>query len=159
MVQRESVEEEEDVEHFEDVIEGDDIDPNKKAENDENDVEVDHDGGEKTSRDGDSSSDEEEALAVRQSDEEDDYASDDSEELIRNETPQLQETMEVSNDMEKRSQPLVKSSSLPGGYDPRHREPSYWSVNLIFHQKLKYTAFIPIKSDKLCLEVGTTIVF
>ncbi|CAL9240419.1 unnamed protein product [Arabidopsis halleri] len=129
VVQRESVEEEEDVEHFEDVIEGDDIDPNKKAENDENDVEVDHDGGEKTSRDGDSSSDDEEALAVRQSDEEDDYASDDSEELIRNETPQLQETMEVSNDMEKRSQPPVKSSSLPGGYDPRHREPSYCNAD------------------------------
>ncbi|KAG7586794.1 CCAAT-binding factor [Arabidopsis thaliana x Arabidopsis arenosa] len=129
VVQRESVEEEEDVEHFEDVIEGDDIDANNKAEKDENNVEVDHDGGEKTSRDGDSSSDDEEALAVRQSDEEDDYASDDSEELIRNETPQLQETMEVSNDMEKRSQPPMKSSSLPGGYDPRHREPSYCNAD------------------------------
>lgn len=155
VVQRESVEEEEDVEHFEDVIEGDDVDPNKKAENDENVVEVDHDGVEKSSRDGDSSSDDEEALAIRLSDEEDDNASDDSEELIRNETPQLEEVMEVSNDMEKRSQPPMRPSSLPGGYDPRHREPSYWLVNLIFHQKLKYTAFVPIKQAIL----GTTIIF
>lgn len=152
VVQRESVEEEEDVEHFEDVIEGDDIDPNNEAENDKSNVEVDHDGGEITGRDGDSSSDDEEALAVKQSDEEDDYASDDSGELFINETPhELQETMEVSNVMEKRSQPPIKSSCLPGGYDPRHREPSYWSVNLVFHQSLSILLVLN-KSVKLCLE-------
>lgn len=135
MVQRESVEEEEDVEHFEDVKEEDDIDSNKEAEKVGNDDEVDHDGGKITSRDGDFSSDDEEALAVRQSDEEDDYASDDAEELFIKETPhELKETMEVSIDREKISQPPLKSSCLPGGYDPRHREPSYWSVNPIFRQ-------------------------
>ncbi|ESQ27942.1 hypothetical protein EUTSA_v10018056mg [Eutrema salsugineum] len=128
VVLRESVEEEEDVEHFEDVKEEDDIDPNKEAEKEGNDVEVDHDGdgGKLTSRDDDASSDDEEALAVRQSDEEDDYASDDEEELFIKETPhELEETMEVSNDSERRNQPPLKSSCLPGGYDPRHREPSY----------------------------------
>ncbi|XP_010415991.1 PREDICTED: CCAAT/enhancer-binding protein zeta-like [Camelina sativa] len=130
VVQSESVEEEEDVEHFEDVIEGDDIVPINVAENDKSNVQVDHDGGEITGRDGDSSSDDEEALAARQSDEEDDYASDDSEELFIEETPhELQNTMEVSNDMEKRSQPPKKSSFLPGGYDPRHREPSYCNAD------------------------------
>lgn len=142
MVQRESVEEEEDVEHFEDVIEGDDIDPSNEAENEKGNVEVDHNGGEITVRDDDSSSDDEEALAVRQSDEEDDYPSDDSEELFINETPhELQETMEISNDMEKLSQRPMKSSCLPGGYDPRHREPSYWSVKLIFHRSLSILLF------------------
>ncbi|XP_010428130.1 PREDICTED: CCAAT/enhancer-binding protein zeta-like [Camelina sativa] len=130
VVQSESVEEEEDVEHFEDVIEGDDIVPINVAENEKSNVQVDHDGGEITGRDGDSSSDDEEALAVRQSDEEDNYASDDSEELFIKETPhELQKTMEVSNDMEKRSQPPKKSSCLPGGYDPRHREPSYCNAD------------------------------
>lgn len=131
MVQRESVEEEEDVEHFEDVKEEDEIDANIEAEKEGNDVEADHDGEKITSKDGDSSSDDEEALAVNESDEEDDYASDDGDELFIKETPnKLKEVVEVSNDSEKRSQPPLKSSCLPGGYDPRHREPSYWSVNL-----------------------------
>lgn len=150
MAQRESVEEEEDVEHFEDVREEDEIVPNKEAETKENDVEVDQDNGRITSRD--SSSDDEGALADRQSDEEDDYDSDDAEELFRKETPH-EVTKEVSNDMEKRSQPPLKSSCLPGGYDPRHREPSYWSVYLIFLlSKLKYTVFVLVKSNKLCSE-------
>lgn len=124
--------EEEDVEHFEDVKDEDDTEPIKESEKEGNDVEVDHEEDKITSRDDDDdSSDDEEALAVRQSDEEDDYASDDGEELIIKETPK--ETMEVSNDSEKRNQAPLKSSYLPGGYDPRHREPSYWSVNLIFH--------------------------
>ncbi|EOA34544.1 hypothetical protein CARUB_v10022090mg [Capsella rubella] len=130
VVQRESVDEEDDVEHFEDVIEGDDIDPNNEAEKNKSNVEVDNDGGEVTGKDGDSSSDDEEALAGRQSDEEDDYASDDSEELFIKETPhERQETVEVSNDIEKRSQPPIKSICLPGGYDPRHREPSYCNAD------------------------------
>ncbi|KAG2321781.1 hypothetical protein Bca52824_014994 [Brassica carinata] len=125
VVQRESVVEEEDVEHFEDVKDEDDTEPIKESEKEENDVEVDHEEDKTTSRDEDDSSsdDEEEALEVRQSDEEDDYASDDGEELFIKETPK--ETMEVSNDSEKRSQAPLKSSCLPGGYDPRHREPSY----------------------------------
>lgn len=135
MVQRESVEEEEDVEHFEDIKEEDDNVPNKETEKEGNNVEVDHDSDKITSKDGDSSSDDEEALAVRESDEEDDYASDDAEELFIKESPhKLKDVMEVSNDCEKRSQPPLKSTCLPGGYDPRHREPSYWSVNLIYHQ-------------------------
>uniref|UniRef100_A0A1J3K4C8 CCAAT/enhancer-binding protein zeta n=1 Tax=Noccaea caerulescens TaxID=107243 RepID=A0A1J3K4C8_NOCCA len=126
VVQRESVEEEEDVEHFEDVKEEDDIDLNKEAEKEGIDAEADHDGDKITSKDGDSSSDDEEALAVKESDEEDDYASDDGDELFVKETPnKLKEVVEVSNDSEKRSQPPLKSSCLPGGYDPRHREPSY----------------------------------
>ncbi|KFK41662.1 hypothetical protein AALP_AA2G156700 [Arabis alpina] len=118
VVQREAAEEEEDVEHFEDAKEEDDIEPNEEAEKEEKNVEIDHDGGKITSKDGDSS-DDEEALAVKQSDEEDEYASDDGEELF------IKETMEVSTDKEKISQPPMKSSCLPGGYDPRHREPSY----------------------------------
>ncbi|KAL1203743.1 Protein SLOW WALKER 2 [Cardamine amara subsp. amara] len=124
VAQRESVEEEEDVEHFEDVKGEDEIVPNKEAEIEENVVEVGQDDGRITSRDGDASSDDEETLAVRQSDEEDDYDSDAAEELFRKETPR-EVTMEVTNDMEKRSQPPLKSSCLPGGYDPRLREPSY----------------------------------
>ncbi|CAH8359277.1 unnamed protein product [Eruca vesicaria subsp. sativa] len=125
VVQRESVVEEEDVEHFEDVKEEDDIDPIKEAEKEGNVVEVDHEDDKITSRDDDddNSSDDEEALAARQSDEEDDYASDDGEELFIKETSQ--KTMEVVNDSEKISQAPLKSSCLPGGYDPRHREPSY----------------------------------
>ncbi|KAF8111259.1 hypothetical protein N665_0076s0243 [Sinapis alba] len=124
VVQRESVVEEEDVEHFEDVKDEDDTEPIKESEQEGNDAKVDHDEKKITSRDDDDSSDDEEALAVRQSDdEEDDSASDDGEELFIKETPK--ETMEVSNDSEKRSQAPLKSSCLPGGYDPRHREPSY----------------------------------
>ncbi|CAG7904446.1 unnamed protein product [Brassica rapa] len=121
VVQRESVVEEEDVEHFEDAKDEDDIDPIKEAEKEKNDVEEDK----ITSKDDDDdSSDDEEALAVRQSDEEeDDDASDDGEELFIKETPK--ETIEVSNDSSKKIQAPLKSSCLPGGYDPRHREPSY----------------------------------
>ncbi|KAF2594047.1 hypothetical protein F2Q70_00045325 [Brassica cretica] len=122
VVQRESVVEEEDVEHFEDAKDEDDIDPIKEAEKEKNDVEEDK----ITSKDDDDddSSDGEEALAVRQSDEEeDDDASDDGEELFIKETPK--ETIEVSNDSGKKIQAPLKSSFLPGGYDPRHREPSY----------------------------------
>jgi len=123
--------EEEDVEHFEDAKDEDDIDPIKEAEKEKNDVEEDKITS-KDDDDDDDSSDDEEALAVRQSDEEeDDDASDDGEELFIKETPK--ETIEVSNDSGKKIQAPLKSSCLPGGYDPRHREPSYWSVNLIFH--------------------------
>ncbi|CAN8235305.1 unnamed protein product [Cochlearia groenlandica] len=124
--QRESVVEEEDVEHFEDVKEEDDAEHKKEAEKEKNGAEADLDGVKITSKDDDDSSDDEEALAVRQSDEEDDYASDDGEELFIKETPhELKETMEVSNDSKKQSQPPLKSSCLPGGYDPRLREPAY----------------------------------
>ena len=124
--------EEEDVEHFEDAKDEDDIDPIKEAEKEKNDVEEDKITSKDDDDDDDDSSDDEEALAVRQSDEEeDDYASDDGEELFIKETPK--ETIEVSNDSGKKIQAPLKSSCLPGGYDPRHREPSYWSVNFIFH--------------------------
>ncbi|CAA7052467.1 unnamed protein product [Microthlaspi erraticum] len=126
VVQRESVEEDEDEEHFEDVKEEENVNPNEEAEKEENDVEADQDGDKIISKDGDSSSDDDEPLAVKDSDEEDDYASDDGDELFIKETPnKLKEVMEVSNDSEKKSQPPLKSSCLPGGYDPRHREPSY----------------------------------
>ncbi|CAH2066927.1 unnamed protein product, partial [Thlaspi arvense] len=161
VVQRESVEEDEDVEHFEDVKEEDDIDPNKEVEKEANDIEVDND--KIASRDGDSSSDDEEALAVRQSDEEGVYASDDAEDLVIKEpSHELKDTMEVSNDSEKKSQPPSKSSCLPGGYDPRHREPSYCNGDRVSWSELVVLsshAHPSVATMAGTLLSGTTIVY
>ncbi|KAG5380879.1 hypothetical protein IGI04_028721 [Brassica rapa subsp. trilocularis] len=159
VVQRESVVEEEDVEHFEDAKDEDDIDPIKEAEKEKNDVEEDK----ITSKDDDDddSSDDEEALAVRQSDEEeDDDASDDGEELFIKETPK--ETIEVSNDSGKKIQAPLKSSCLPGGYDPRHREPSYCNGDRVSWWELVVLAshaHPSVATMAATLLSGTTIVY
>uniref|UniRef100_M4DHT0 CCAAT-binding factor domain-containing protein n=1 Tax=Brassica campestris TaxID=3711 RepID=M4DHT0_BRACM len=158
VVQRESVVEEEDVEHFEDAKDEDDIDPIKEAEKEKNDVKEDK----ITSKDDDDdSSDDEEALAVRQSDEEeDDDASDDGEELFIKETPK--ETIEVSNDSGKKIQAPLKSSCLPGGYDPRHREPSYCNGDRVSWWELVVLAshaHPSVATMAATLLSGTTIVY
>lgn len=115
----------EEIEHFEDIIE----EPEVKAETGpskqpENTVENDHHNN-LVEADGDVSSDSEvkEGSVASDSD-----GSDGEADLLGgaslNGAVKVVETTSVSGKEQPR--PSKTWSSLPGGYDPRHREPSYW---------------------------------
>lgn len=129
MLQNESVDD--DLEHFEDVIEETDNEPSPVLEKQE--VELVHNSDEKSdtvNSDHDSSEDDIDSSASYSEDE----ASDEADEFhFRNDSKDSKTVPDSSV-----QQPQVVSSektSLPGGYDPRHREPSYW---LVFFSKLLY---------------------
>ncbi|PPD86089.1 hypothetical protein GOBAR_DD16986 [Gossypium barbadense] len=119
MLQNESVDE--DLEHFEDIVEetaSESSLPSKKEENNA-DICV----GEAANSDSYSSEDE----GVLPSSYSDDDISEDEKELFR-ETPKDQHHKEpkiISNQNALTSPKSTVKPFLPGGYDPRHREPSY----------------------------------
>lgn len=121
--QNESADEEE-IEHFEDIVEETDDKPTTPLKNQENDVGADEIDGAAAS-DGDTSEDEK--VSPISSEEE---ASDQADEFLFRDNPEdLHATL--SGPSEQQSQVPSERSQLPGGYDPRHREPSYWSVSYI----------------------------
>ncbi|PRQ51668.1 putative CCAAT-binding factor [Rosa chinensis] len=125
VLQNESVDD--DLEHFEDVIEETDNEPSPVLEKQE--VELVHNSDEKSdtvNSDHDSSEDDIDSSASYSEDE----ASDEADEFhFRNDSKDSKTVPDSSV-----QQPQVVSSektSLPGGYDPRHREPSYCNADRV----------------------------
>ncbi|KAK7381910.1 hypothetical protein VNO80_00459 [Phaseolus coccineus] len=125
VLQNESVDEE--LEHFEDVIEDvtePDNEPSSVSNKQKDDVSVAKNGEDPNSDT--SSLESEDDLPA---DSEDDDSDDDGSEflLAKKETDRKKskKSKSVSNNDSQQSQVSAEKSSLPGGYDPRHREPSY----------------------------------
>ncbi|EOY27355.1 JHL06B08.2 protein, putative isoform 1 [Theobroma cacao] len=118
VLQNESVDE--DLEHFEDIVEETDTGPTCASKKEENSADV-H-GGEGANSDSNCSEDED-VLPTNYSD---DDGSDDADELFIRESPNdPQKPKMISNQKVLKPQVSSTQSFLPGGYNPRHREPSY----------------------------------
>ncbi|XP_024024531.1 CCAAT/enhancer-binding protein zeta [Morus notabilis] len=125
VLQSESADEED--EHFEDIVEEADDRPGSASGKQETDGEPVENGGAATP-DGDSSEDDDETPVPASEDE----ASDEADEfLVRDDAEDVNEAKTMSGSSGKQSQASSKKSSLPGGYDPRHREPSYCNANRV----------------------------
>lgn len=122
MLQNESIDEE--LEHFQDIIEETDNKPSTVASNQADDIGLLQNGNDANSESGSSES-EDDLPASSQDDDSDDASEDADFMLARNET-NLKKSKSVSNNEGQQLQVSTKKSLLPGGYDPRHREPSYW---------------------------------
>ncbi|KAL5579637.1 hypothetical protein UlMin_012079 [Ulmus minor] len=119
VLQNESADDE--LEHFEDIVEETDKKPNPVSDKQENDViPVENDGA--ANSDSDSSGDDNE---VPVSDSEDEVSDESDELIVRGDPEDLKKSEVVFGHGGKQSQVLPKKSWLPGGYNPRHREPSY----------------------------------
>ncbi|KAK2653698.1 hypothetical protein Ddye_013554 [Dipteronia dyeriana] len=126
VVQNESADDD-DLEHFEDIVEEIKNEPStapKKEENyDVKTVNTIKDGN----SDGDSSEDED---VTPPSDSEEDV-SDESEELFIKDKSKDIKKSETLPDRNGHQAQVSSKPSLPGGYDPRHREPSYCNANRV----------------------------
>ncbi|KAB1218311.1 CCAAT/enhancer-binding protein zeta [Morella rubra] len=123
VLQNESVDEE--LEHFEDIVEETDQEPttaSKKEESDSGVVNI----SDAANSDSESSEHEDESPA---SNSEDDVSDEAEDLLMRNDSKDLGESKIVSGHNELQPQVPSKKSLLPGGYDPRHREPSYCNAD------------------------------
>lgn len=121
MLQNESLDDE--LEHFEDVIEPDN-EPSSVSNMQDDDVAV-----AKNAENANSSESEDDLPAASEDDDSDDDGSEDAGFLLaKDETAhkESKNSKSVSNNESQQSQLSAEKSSLRGGYDPRHREPSYW---------------------------------
>ncbi|KAF5466318.1 hypothetical protein F2P56_016257 [Juglans regia] len=125
VLQNESIDEE--LEHFEDVVEETAKEPSTAAKEEENDGGLVH-STDATNSDGESSEDEDESPAFNS---EDDVSDEAEEFLMRNDSKDIEESKTVSPLNAQRPQVSSKKSLLPGGYDPRHREPSYCNADRV----------------------------
>lgn len=117
VLQNESVDE--DLEHFEDAVEETDTEPSDASKKQENDVKLINGTADANP---DSSSDDEDDIPASDSEED---VSDEPEELIfRDNSKDLQKSDTPHHDGSPHAQ--SSKSFLLGGYNPRHREPSYW---------------------------------
>ncbi|XVF86961.1 hypothetical protein PTKIN_Ptkin18bG0082500 [Pterospermum kingtungense] len=122
MLQNESVDE--DLEHFEDIVEETNTEPSSESKKEENSAVIP--GDEAAKSDSDSSEDE----GVLPSSYSDDDASDDAEELfISDSSKDLHKTKILSDQNVVKPEVSSTQSFLPGGYNPRHREPSYCNAD------------------------------
>ncbi|KAJ1408291.1 CCAAT-binding factor [Sesbania bispinosa] len=122
MLQNESIDEE--LEHFEDVIEDTDNEPKTVSNKQNDDIGLVQNGEDADS--GTSSSESEDDLPASSEDDDSDDASEDADfSLVKSEMDH-KNSKSVSDNEGQQSQASAKKSFLPGGYDPRHREPSYW---------------------------------
>lgn len=120
MLQNEAADADDDLEHFEDI-----------DENDENQAIPVQDNGDKKSpvadisngsdSDGDSSNDDEGGSATSGSDRD---SFDEGDDLLGEGGFDKLEELKIASDH--KMQNLHEGLALPGGYNPRHREPSYW---------------------------------
>lgn len=99
----------EELEHFEDIAEDSDIPANKLADKPDNDDVDDNDNDEPSEDEAAPSSD-------------DEFSDKGDDDLLG--FSGLTET--TSDQTANKSRVQKAKSSLPGGYDPRHREPIYW---------------------------------
>ncbi|XP_027337939.1 CCAAT/enhancer-binding protein zeta [Abrus precatorius] len=125
VLQNESIDEE--LEHFEDVIEETDNKPSTVS-NKQGDIELVQNGEGATS-DTISSESEDDLPVSSEDDDSDDGETEDADFLLaKNEMNHKKSKSMYAN--EGLHSPLsAKKSSLPGGYDPRHREPSYCNAD------------------------------
>lgn len=129
LLQNESIDEE--LEHFEDVIEETDNEP-RAVSNKQDDIGPVQNSDNENS-DGSSSEGEDDPPASSE-DDNSDGASEDEDFFLAKNKPSLGKSKSASDNKSKsvpdnevwQSQVSAKKSFLPGGYDPRHREPSYW---------------------------------
>lgn len=147
MLQNESVDDE--FEHFEDIVE--------ETENEASIVKETEDKGsavfekqesskefisssENMKSDSDSSEDEDDPPAS----DSDSHVSDEEDELvIANDSENLQASKTPSDDNGKQPKVSVTKPCLPGGYDPRHREPSYWYIIFFFQLDMSLAPNMP----------------
>ncbi|KAK7389691.1 hypothetical protein VNO78_24949 [Psophocarpus tetragonolobus] len=129
VLQNESVDDE--LEHFEDVIEADN-DPSTESIKQDNDVGLLLNREDPNSDTSSSESEDDHPAASS----EDDDASEDEDAgflLAKNETDlkKSKKSKSVFDNEVQKSQLSTEKSSLPGGYDPRHREPSYCNADRV----------------------------
>lgn len=127
VLQNESADE--DLEHFEDIVEEAENQTSTKVEEPENNSGTVH-----TSNSIDSDNDSSQDEGVPPTSESEDDVSDAADDLfIGGDSKNVEETNTMPGQTKQQSQ-VSKMSSLPGGYNPRHREPSYWYLHLLlFH--------------------------
>lgn len=124
VLQSESVDE--DLEHFEDIMEETDNEPSTTPKKEEIKVDL-VENGDKIDSESDSAEDEDEDDSPASSSEDD--VSDEEELLMGDSSKELQESQPQSDHNGNQPQINSSGSSLPGGYDPRHREPSYCNAD------------------------------
>ncbi|KAJ1407043.1 CCAAT-binding factor [Sesbania bispinosa] len=125
MLQNESIDEE--LEHFEDVIEETDNEPKTVSNKQNDDIGLVQNGEDADS--GTSSSESEDDLPASSEDDDSDDASEDADfSLVKSEIDH-KNSKSISDNEGQQSQASAKKSFLPGGYDPRHREPSYCNAD------------------------------
>lgn len=114
----------EELEHFEDIVEDPDMQASKAADK------PDTDGADDNDDDDDDHSEDGAASPAPSSDDEfSDKGDDDL--LDFDGLTDLQESQRTSGQSASQSRVQNAKSSLPGGYDPRHREPIYWYFCLL----------------------------
>lgn len=122
VLQNESVDDE--LEHFEDVVEEENIKETSTELREHKDDVQPVRGSDAASSDSDSP-DEEDEFPVSHS--EDEISDDDGDLLMRYDSKDTAEpAVKKSSENVQQSHTPCKGLSLPGGYNPRHREPSYW---------------------------------
>ncbi|KAJ8756145.1 hypothetical protein K2173_024692 [Erythroxylum novogranatense] len=121
VIQNESIDE--DIEHFEDVVEEADHELDGVSNKVESTPEV-VENDTKAIKECDSSEDEEDEENPTDSSSEDDSSNEADKLFVENDSKDYQESQPLPRFGRSQPQPS-ESSSLPGGYDPRHREPSY----------------------------------
>ncbi|TXG68195.1 hypothetical protein EZV62_003130 [Acer yangbiense] len=126
VVQNESADDD-DLEHFEDIVEETENEPStapkKEENNDVKTVNTIRDGN----SDGDSSEDED---VTPPSDSEEDVSDESAELFIEDKSKDIKKS-ETLPDRNGNQAHVSSKPSLPGGYDPRHREPSYCNANRV----------------------------
>lgn len=116
----------EDVEHFEDIEEETVNEKTTKSSEADNASKI-VSSGDRTNTEGDSSGEEDVSLA---SDSESDV-SDEEDFLVAGGLEDVKETKEIPDLTNQQPQVSDGRSSLPGGYNPRHREPSYCNADCV----------------------------
>lgn len=121
-MQNEAVDDE--LEHFEDVIEETDNEPSTVSNKQNDDIAIVQ-SGEDAKPDAGSSESEDDHPASSEDDDSDD-AFEDADFVLANGEMNHKKSKTVSDNEGLQSQVSTKKSLLPGGYDPRYREPAYW---------------------------------
>ncbi|KAF9689828.1 hypothetical protein SADUNF_Sadunf01G0133100 [Salix dunnii] len=122
VLQSESVDE--DLEHFEDIVEETDNELSTTPKKQEIGVDLVGNSG-KIDSESDSAEDEDDSPASSSEDD----VSDEDELLMKDSSKEPQESQPKSDHNGNQPQINSSGSSLPGGYDPRHREPSYCNAD------------------------------
>ncbi|XWS12200.1 hypothetical protein CRYUN_Cryun37aG0069600 [Craigia yunnanensis] len=126
MLQNESVDE--DFEHFEDIVEEMDTEPRLASKKEESNADIR--GGEAANFNSDSLENEGVLPSSYSDDDASEDASDDVEEFfIRESSKDLHKPKTISDQNALKPQVSSTQSFLPGGYNPRHREPSYGNAD------------------------------
>ncbi|OIW20777.1 hypothetical protein TanjilG_23143 [Lupinus angustifolius] len=110
------------LEHFEDVIEETDNEPSTASNKQDNETGLIQNGD-------DADSESEDDLPASSQDDDSDDASEDGDFVLARKEKNSAISKSVSNNEGQQVHASDKKSILPGGYDPRHREPSYCNAD------------------------------